>query len=378
MPGLLDALQGLGTNPLFALGTGLLSQSGYSTTPVTVGQALGQGFQNVQQAGLLASQNRLRQAQMTEMQRRAEAEQAAQEQAQAQQEAQVQALMQGGMPESRARTLVTAGMGERFIQPPPGPPEPTTLARNLEAAGLAPGSPEFQSAMMAAVTKPLVQMPSPGFEPQTAEGKALMDLQELQQLPPSEERDRAISAIRAKLAKAVAPPAQQAERETKFAAALNAAERLNKLADENPLVTGPIEGRIARKQAELGAGTKEGGAMAQLEATMKSQLGTALSGAAIPPSEWPTYMMQIPLMTDSKEVREGKLEQFRETMRFLEERAKEFRGQTPTAEQGLLAPTPSPIGTTPAAPLRIETQKPTGMSDTDWDELQRLRRTQGG
>lgn len=46
----------------------------------------------------------------------------------------------------------------------------TTLQRNLEAAGLSPGTPEFQQAAMAAVTKPATRIDLAG---QTAEQKAL-------------------------------------------------------------------------------------------------------------------------------------------------------------------------------------------------------------
>lgn len=49
-----------------------------------------------------------------------------------------------------------------------GGPKPTSLMQNLEAAGLQPGTPEYQEAVMQAVTKPMVSMtqgkPPTGYE----------------------------------------------------------------------------------------------------------------------------------------------------------------------------------------------------------------------
>lgn len=47
---------GYGMNPLMALGSGLLSQGGYTTMPVSTGQGLAAGFENMQRQGLLSAQ----------------------------------------------------------------------------------------------------------------------------------------------------------------------------------------------------------------------------------------------------------------------------------------------------------------------------------
>ncbi len=72
MTGLLDG--GL-NNPLLNLGVGLLSQSGYSTTPITLGQAMAVGVQNMQNGQRRKLTNDLLRERITETSRRRKAEQ---------------------------------------------------------------------------------------------------------------------------------------------------------------------------------------------------------------------------------------------------------------------------------------------------------------
>ena len=72
MNGLLDG--GL-NNPLLNLGVGLLSQSGYSTTPISLGQALAVGAQNMQSGQRRKLTNDLLRERITETSRRRKAEQ---------------------------------------------------------------------------------------------------------------------------------------------------------------------------------------------------------------------------------------------------------------------------------------------------------------
>lgn len=58
VPGLLG---NAGTNPLLNMGIGLLSAGGYSTMPISTGQGIAAGFQNMQQAGLLSQRQALEQ-----------------------------------------------------------------------------------------------------------------------------------------------------------------------------------------------------------------------------------------------------------------------------------------------------------------------------
>ena len=143
-----------------------------------------------------------------------------------------------------------------------------------------------------------------------------------------------VSALTAKLAKVSAPTAEQGERETKYATALDAAQRFMDLADANEGSVGPIEGRGTQARGEFGLGSEAEGEMRALEATMKTRLGTALSGAAIPATEWPTYQAQLPGMTDTPEVRRGKMKALEETIAFLERRSAQLRGQNPNAGPG--------------------------------------------
>ena len=66
---------------------------------------------------------------------------------------------------------------------------PTSLQQNLIAAGLQPGTPEFQQAMMTAINRPQVQIGGPQIKPPTgfmlnAEGTGVVPIPGLPQAPP--------------------------------------------------------------------------------------------------------------------------------------------------------------------------------------------------
>ena len=108
--GLLDPNQMLNpqTQGLLGLGQGLLQSSGWSPTPISMGQAMGQGLKS----GLSA--------------------------------------YTGAQQQQLENQLAQQKLGQG--------PKPTSLMQNLQAGGLAPGSPEYQAKMLEAVMKPSTQI----------------------------------------------------------------------------------------------------------------------------------------------------------------------------------------------------------------------------
>lgn len=104
--------------------------------------------------------------------------------------------------------------------------------------------------------------------------------------------------------------------------------------------TGPLQGHIGRVTAGHGLAPADQAELVQLEAGMMTQLGTALSGAAIPKTEWPKYERQIPSVTDSPEIRERKIRNLPTLFDDLAEEAEHIR-QTGRTRSGMEAARPS-------------------------------------
>jgi hypothetical protein len=140
---------------------------------------------------------------------------------------------------------------------------------------------------------------------------------------------------------------ERIERQMKFKAAMNAAERFVELADEHPGLTGALQGRVSERLVQHRLGGSEASAeMYAAQNQMRAMLGTALSGVAIPIQEWPTYEAQLPTMADTTAVRKGKLKQLKIMINDLESQAAQMRGER------VDSPTGSPPGFAPpgAAP----------------------------
>lgn len=136
---MIPGLAGFASNPLIAMGTGLLSASGYSPTPISMGQGLAQGFRNMQAAQRMSLANALTQAQIDKMEAEREQRKRAQEQMLAQQQAR-QRLMQT-LPEKQRQALGLLAeaypkiAGERIAGLlAPTPAEPTSTMREYEMA----------------------------------------------------------------------------------------------------------------------------------------------------------------------------------------------------------------------------------------------------
>lgn len=130
-------------NPLFGLGAGLLAGSMQGRP----GVGLQQGFQNILQQQRANEATALLGMRIQEMRRQNEARKQAQEAA-----ARI-------FTDPMALSAYQAELPQLAQQLQfPQTAEGTTLAKNLQAAGLQPGTPEYQQAMMQAIMKPQVQI----------------------------------------------------------------------------------------------------------------------------------------------------------------------------------------------------------------------------
>lgn len=131
--GLLSNVMG---NPMFNMGVGLLSASGPSTTPVSTGQALGQGVQFAQNAQQTAMRNQLVRSRLEQDARRRAATQ------------KLGGLLGGGeqgstlglLAEIAPQQVAQGLIGQMF----PQERAETSLVRNMRAAGIDPKSEEGQ------------------------------------------------------------------------------------------------------------------------------------------------------------------------------------------------------------------------------------------
>ena len=154
-----------------------------------------------------------------------------------------------------------------------------------------------------------------GFEPQTAEGKLAFDYQQALKMPDSDVKTRLLKALEQKLTSSGTGAEAQA-RMTKYKIAEATTSAFNQLADANEGDVGLFGGTLTKLKGEGGFvgnmlrlvndTTTAEALLNSMSTQMKTQLGTALSGAAIPVTEWPNYEAQIPLVTDSKQARHAK------------------------------------------------------------------------
>lgn len=321
-------------NPVSMMGMGLLGQ-GRSLTPINPLQGLGAGlgmYGQMQQAQADKARQAMAAQTLAMQQQKMEQDQAARESR--------SAAISSLPPDLQQLAAIDPGVAAKSYAASIAPPEPPDLPGAVEEAlWYQTATPEERAAFEA--TRAARRAPAAnitnvvggdaGFDPKTQMGKLLVDLQAVQSMPDSPERAAAETAIRAGLAKASQPSAEVAGREEKYGAALDAAERFVATAEANEGSVGPIQGRMARIGGLSGFGSPESADLAAMEATMRSQLGTALSGAAIPPSEWPTYMAQIPTMNDKPKARRNKLNRLREMVSGLKDRRAESMGSAPEA-----------------------------------------------
>lgn len=141
-------------NPLTQMGLGILGANAPGTS---FGQAVGGGLlggmQNLQRMKQRQFENQMAQARMAQEQAAAESAEAERQQEIAQQLArqrwQEKYGFETGMPEWAMKDV----WGSQFATP-----DQTSLMQNLAAAGLQPGTPEYQDAMMQAVLRPPVSI----------------------------------------------------------------------------------------------------------------------------------------------------------------------------------------------------------------------------
>lgn len=135
---------------LMGMAQGLLSASGWSDRPTTFGQALGAGIQGYYSGSDAATDSAFR--------RRAYEDQMTSRKAQADSENQKfnATLARDFTPESVKAYL---GSGDpASLRRYPATVEPTSLQRNLESAGLIPGTPEYRNAVLESINKPQVSI----------------------------------------------------------------------------------------------------------------------------------------------------------------------------------------------------------------------------
>ena len=166
-----QGLTNLTTSPLGMASLGLLMQPSMSRTPINPWQYAAEGMQ-------LGIQNRARQQQLeAEQARQAENDQMRrarylmdiqrmqneriqQEQAAVEAERQRAAMQEfmSSLPPEEARIAAVLGPDYAKQMMAQRQPKQTTLMQNLIAAGLQPGTPEFQAAMMQGVMRPQIQI----------------------------------------------------------------------------------------------------------------------------------------------------------------------------------------------------------------------------
>lgn len=135
MVGILDAFTEEGGNPLLTgLAIGLLEASGPNLQPTSTGQGIARGLQLGTQLQVQRSQQR-----------------AAEEQLRL---AQAEAQRKATLPLSTLGKRQADLRAGRITQDQIDTADATTLARNAEAAGLTPGTPEFEAFIRAGVLKP--------------------------------------------------------------------------------------------------------------------------------------------------------------------------------------------------------------------------------
>lgn len=210
---------------------------------------------------------------------------------------------------------------------------------------------DYQQALQragAGSTNISMTVPGTTWKPTTEIGELFFDLENAKQLPPSDSKDRLIASLQEKIA-SVGLGADASRTQTRMQATQDIADDFNRIADENPNSTGPLGGTITRAQTGPGLlsratqaispPTEAQGELAAKEAQMKALLGTALSGAAIPEAEWPTYFAQVPSVTDTPQVRRGKARAYEKMIQSLQDRQRGLQTPSGASQQTIqLAP----------------------------------------
>ena len=157
-------LGGLLQNPLFGLGVGLLS-AGEQGQGIGQGLLMGSQFIGAQQA--LQSRNQDRELKRRQIEMQMQRQKAADEAQRLQQQAlqrfiqdnpQFADLATVGGPEAVTKAMLAQMQGQ----------DPTSLMQNLAAAGLQPGTPEYQEAVQRYLFKPVGTTVNVGTGPQTS------------------------------------------------------------------------------------------------------------------------------------------------------------------------------------------------------------------
>lgn len=169
-----QGLENLSTSPLGMASLGLLMQPSMSRTPINpfayAAQGMQMGLQNralkqeaLAQQERARSQEEARRARLLMDVQRYQQEEMKMRMAQQEQERQAQAMRELMSTLSPEEARMAAVLGPDYVKQmmQQRMQRPTSLQQNLMAAGLQPGTPEFQQAMMAAINRPQVQIGSP-------------------------------------------------------------------------------------------------------------------------------------------------------------------------------------------------------------------------
>ena len=377
-------------NPLTHLGMGIManSQPRYSTNIADLnGGGIGQGLlagaqsyqQHQNQQGLLGMRQQQMDNQRQGMDIRRQAEERAmmeqqrkQQQAMREQQAREEyarlypdqaAAVNAGAPITLPKTDSTPGLLNlgRHLVPDGSPQEQIQAAVDMQSKVAASGATQIRVGGQQ------------GFEPQTQVGKTAYDLQQAMLLPAGPVKDQLVSSLQKKL-QSSGVGAEAAARMGKYKLAQSTTDAFNTLADASGGDVGLWNGAITKLKGEGGVishvlrsfsdQTTSETLLNAMSTQMKTQLGTALSGAAIPVTEWPNYEAQIPLVTDSKDARHAKGKTLAEMVRVLE--AIE-RGEKSIVDLNALVPA-KPVANQPTGLLNTTTLpfQPNGNSDVEF------------
>lgn len=166
-----QGLENLSTSPLGMASLGLLMQPSMSRTPINpfayAAQGMQMGLQNralkqeaIAQQERTRSEEEARRARLLMDVQRYQQEEMKMRMAQQEQARQAQAMQELMSTLSPEEARMAAVLGPDYVKQmmQQRMQRPTSLQQNLMAAGLQPGTPEFQQAMMTAINRPQVQI----------------------------------------------------------------------------------------------------------------------------------------------------------------------------------------------------------------------------
>ena len=197
-----QGLERLSTSPLGMAGLGLLMQPSQSLEPINpweyAARGMQMGIQNrrtQQEDKRRAEEYALAIEEYNRKKLKYEEEKARKEQEQRALDAAMANLPPEQIPMARV-------LGKDFLkmqlENSMKPPQQTNLERNLAAAGLQPGTPAFQNAMLTAINRPQVQIGTPEIKPPTGfmlnpEGTGVVPIPGVPQKPPPMTPEQQIS-----------------------------------------------------------------------------------------------------------------------------------------------------------------------------------------